>query len=53
MDTPLPGVPVARHVRPEDLPDRETRITTLDNGIKVASEDCFGQYCTVGGTHFM
>jgi len=26
----------------------ETRITTLDNGIRVASEPRFGQFCTVG-----
>ncbi|XP_062515857.1 mitochondrial-processing peptidase subunit alpha-like [Corticium candelabrum] len=48
MDVPLPGAPLSRHVRLADLPVRETRVTTLENGIQVASEDCFGQYCTVG-----
>ena len=28
---------------------RETLITTLDNGLRVASQESFGQYCTVGG----
>ena len=50
MDVPLPGAPLSRHVRLADLPVRETRVTTLENGIQVASEDCFGQYCTVGGS---
>ena len=27
----------------------ETRITTLENGVKVASEESFGQFSTVGG----
>jgi len=29
--------------------DHVTHVTTLDNGIKVASEDSFGQFSTVGG----
>lgn len=27
----------------------KTKITTLDNGLRVASQQSFGQYCTVGG----
>lgn len=29
--------------------DGVTRVTTLDNGIRVASEPKFGSFCTVGG----
>lgn len=29
--------------------DHVTHVTTLENGIKVASEDSFGQFSTVGG----
>ena len=32
----------------------ETQITTLENGLKVATQAAFGQYSTVGGeTHVM
>lgn len=27
----------------------QTRITTLSNGLRVASEDRFGQFCSIGG----
>ena len=27
----------------------ETQVTTLSNGLRVASENKFGQFCTVGG----
>ena len=33
--------------------DHVTHITTLENGIKVASEDSFGQFSTVGGKFWM
>ena len=29
-------------------PSSETRVTLLENGIRVASEQKFGQFCTVG-----
>jgi len=28
----------------------DTHVTTLDNGLRVASEKLFGDFCTVGGT---
>ena len=28
---------------------KETRITRLENGLRVASQEAFGQYCTIGG----
>jgi hypothetical protein len=27
----------------------DTHVTTLDNGLRVASEKLFGEFCTVGG----
>ena len=51
LSEPLPNV----GVRPPSSPGApvggayETRITTLENGLKVASEESFGQFSTVGG----
>ncbi|KAL1131730.1 hypothetical protein AAG570_011343, partial [Ranatra chinensis] len=47
LSEPLPGltVPVyASHKYGEEL----TRVTTLPNGLRVASENRFGQFCTIG-----
>ena len=30
----------------------ETKVTTLENGLRVATEEHFGQFCTVGGKTF-
>ena len=30
-----------------------TQVTTLENGIKVASEESFGQFSTVGGKYII
>ena len=48
LTEPLPGLPEAVYasVRPED---NVTQVTTLSNGLKVASEKRFGQFCTIGG----
>ena len=54
LNEPLPNMPAP----PPDMVggadwqnrhDHVTHVTTLDNGIKVASEDSFGQFSTVGG----
>lgn len=29
----------------------ETKVTTLDNGLRVASQNKFGQFCTVGSKY--
>ena len=47
LSKPLPGLPPASYVSASKQ-DGETKITVLDNGIKVASEPRFGQFCTVG-----
>ena len=41
------GVPPAVHVRPSPGHD-EVRVTTLSNGMKVASVPKFGLFCSVG-----
>lgn len=30
-----------------------TQVTTLSNGLKVASENRFGEFCTVGGKNML
>ena len=47
LSKPLPGLPLASYVTASKQ-GGETKITVLDNGIKVASEPRFGQFCTVG-----
>ena len=47
LSQPLPGLPQASYVSASKQ-SGETRITELENGIKVASEPRFGQFCTVG-----
>lgn len=44
---PLPGLPRATFIIP-DKANPDTKVTTLENGIRVASEAKFGQFCTVG-----
>lgn len=53
LDQPLPNLAeppsgVVEHVH-WTRDHHETHVTTLDNGIKVASEESFGQFSTVGG----
>lgn len=50
LTTPLPDLPVLKYaaVRPEH--SNSTQVTVLPNGLRVASEPRFGQFCTVGGT---
>ena len=47
LSQPLPGLPLASYISGKDDVG-ETRVTVLDNGIRVASEKKFGQFCTVG-----
>jgi hypothetical protein len=53
LDQPLLNLPpppdgVVEHVK-WSRDHHETYVTTLENGIKVASEESFGQFSTVGG----
>lgn len=48
LNEPLKDLPPVEFstVRSED---NRTQITTLSNGLRVASEKRFGQFCTIGG----
>ncbi|KAG1927943.1 mitochondrial-processing peptidase subunit alpha [Pimephales promelas] len=48
LSTPLPGIPKPLFASVDGHEKHETKITTLENGLKVASQNKFGQFCTVG-----
>ncbi|NXT29759.1 MPPA peptidase, partial [Syrrhaptes paradoxus] len=48
LSCPLPGVPKAVFAATEGRERFETRVTVLENGLRVASQKKFGQFCTVG-----
>lgn len=48
LSQPLAGLPSVEYAKPT-VGQRETRVTTLANGLRVASESRFGQFCTIGG----
>ncbi|XP_045104172.1 mitochondrial-processing peptidase subunit alpha-like [Portunus trituberculatus] len=43
----VPWIPKAIYASPSDIV-HETKVTTLENGLRVASEPKFGNFCTVG-----
>ena len=45
---PLPGLPKPIFAS-VSTQDQDTHVTTLSNGLRVASQQKFGQFCTVGG----
>ncbi|GAB6031464.1 hypothetical protein CHUAL_009233 [Chamberlinius hualienensis] len=47
LSKPLIGIPKPLYATASQN-SQETRVTTLPNGLKVASENKFGQFCTVG-----
>lgn len=48
LSEPLPNLPPLQYA--SALPEHShTQVTTLANGLKVASEKRFGQFCTIGG----
>lgn len=49
LSTPLPGIPKPVFASVDGHETHETKITTLENGLKVTSQNKFGQFCTVGG----
>lgn len=55
LNEPLPNMPsspphmISGTEAWQNRHDHVTHVTTLENGIKVASEDSFGQFSTVGG----
>lgn len=44
----LPNLPKATYSNAKEE-NQTTEITTFSNGLKVATETRFGQFCTVGG----
>uniref|UniRef100_H3BEI3 Mitochondrial-processing peptidase subunit alpha n=1 Tax=Latimeria chalumnae TaxID=7897 RepID=H3BEI3_LATCH len=48
LSIPLPGIPKPIFAAVDGQETYETKITTLENGLHVASQNKFGQFCTVG-----
>lgn len=48
LSDPIPGLPTPIYSDAKEV-DQETEITVLSNGLRVASENRFGQFCTIGG----
>ncbi|XP_063791887.1 mitochondrial-processing peptidase subunit alpha [Pseudophryne corroboree] len=48
LTSSLPGVPKPVFARVDGQEKFETKVTTLENGLRVASQNKFGQFCTVG-----
>ncbi|XP_072287999.1 mitochondrial-processing peptidase subunit alpha isoform X2 [Pyxicephalus adspersus] len=48
LTAPLPGVPKPVFARVDGQEKFETKVTTLDSGLRVASQNKFGQFCTIG-----
>lgn len=48
LTEPLPGMPAVSYAKASAQHD-ETTVTTLDNGMRIASQNRFGHFCTVGG----
>lgn len=51
MATPLTDLPLAKYASYKEE-NQTTQITVLPSGVRVASENRFGQFCTVGGKFF-
>ncbi|XP_035246766.1 mitochondrial-processing peptidase subunit alpha [Anguilla rostrata] len=48
LSSPLPGIPKPVFASVDEREKYETKVTTLENGLRVASQNKFGQFCTVG-----
>ncbi|XP_030063492.1 mitochondrial-processing peptidase subunit alpha [Microcaecilia unicolor] len=48
LSSSLPGLPKPIFATVDGQEKFETKITTLENGLRVASQNKFGQFCTVG-----
>lgn len=51
LSCPLPGVPKPVFATVDGQEKFETKVTTLENGLRVASQNKFGQFCTVGSKY--
>lgn len=52
MDQPVSGLPTPIYASLQEE-HQSTQITKLSNGLTVASESRFGEYCTVGGNTYL
>ncbi|KOC65904.1 Mitochondrial-processing peptidase subunit alpha [Habropoda laboriosa] len=50
LTEPVPNLPKAIYATTKDE-HQTTKVTVLSNGLKVASENRFGQFCTIGGKY--
>lgn len=48
LSEPLPGMPAALYPSASGHRESETKVTVMKNGLRVASEKKFGQYCIAG-----
>lgn len=48
MDEPVPGLPTPIFATLKEE-HQQTLVTEMPNGLRVASENRFGEFCTVGG----
>ncbi|XP_067327915.1 mitochondrial-processing peptidase subunit alpha [Anolis sagrei] len=48
LTAPLPGSPKPVFATLDGQEGFETKVTTLENGLRIASQNKFGQFCTVG-----
>ena len=48
---PLPNIPTPKYSASSNRGSSETKVTTLDNGLRVASENVASSFCTVGGNY--
>ncbi|KAM3728975.1 Mitochondrial-processing peptidase subunit alpha [Dirofilaria immitis] len=45
---PVPGLSEAKYLKQTDVKPFDTKLTVLENGLKIATEPHYGMYCTVG-----
>lgn len=48
LTQPIPNLPKAVYATAKEE-HQTTKITVLSNGLRVATENRFGQFCTIGG----
>lgn len=51
MNEPVRGLPKPVYANFKEE-DQKTEVTVLPNGLRIASENRFGEFCTVGGKQF-
>lgn len=52
MNEPVPGLPTPIYSSFKEK-HQQTLVTELPNGLRVASEYRFGEFCTVGGKYYV